>query len=151
VSFLTLEGQRQAMERAEVEREAGAAYGFAIVEGPSPGVIVGVISLSMVVRAAWQNANVGYWVLASRGGRGYATEAVRLVLGFAFDTLGLHRVQAGVMPGNLRSIRVLEKNGFRREGLAERYLRIAGRWEDHEIFAITSEEWPAGGRSPAAS
>ena len=139
------------MERAEAEREAGVAYGFAIVEGSSPRPIVGIVTLSMVVRAAWQNGNLGYWVLESRGRRGYATEAVRLVLAFAFDTLALHRVQAGVMPRNLRSIRVLEKNGFRREGLAERYLRIAGRWEDHVIFAITSEEWAVGGRSPDAS
>jgi ribosomal-protein-alanine N-acetyltransferase len=74
-------------------------------------------------------------------------------VGFAFDDhgLGLHRVQAGVMPQNGRSIRVLEKNGFRREGLAERYLRIAGRWEDHLLFALTAEEHRRSIRSPATS
>src|SRR5205085_692254 len=73
-------------------------------------------------------------------GRGICTEAVGLVVGIALDRLGLHRVQAAVMPRNAASIRVLEKNGFRREGLAPRYLRINGRWEDHLIFAVTAED-----------
>ncbi len=68
------------------------------------------------------------------------TEAVGLVVRFAFDRLALHRVQAAVMPRNLGSIRVLEENGFRREGLAPRYLQIDGRWEDHLIFAGTAED-----------
>jgi [ribosomal protein S5]-alanine N-acetyltransferase len=148
--FFALDGQRLSLERAVAERDAGVAYGFAIVERPS-GDLVGTVSLSMVVRAAWQNANLGYWVAEECGGRGYATQAVAQAIAFAFETLGLHRVQAGVMPRNHRSIRVLERNGLRREGVAERYLRIAGRWEDHLIFAITAEEWLAASRSPRSS
>lgn len=68
------------------------------------------------------------------------TEAVKLAVRFAFDEAGLHRVQAGVMPHNVRSIRVLEKAGFRNEGLSKRYLNINGVWKDHLIFARTSEE-----------
>jgi ribosomal-protein-alanine N-acetyltransferase len=104
--------------------------------------MVGTITLSMVVRAAWQNAMLGYWVARASGGRGYATAAAGQAVAFALGEreLGLHRVQAAVMPRNAASIRVLEKNGFRREGLAERYLRIAGRWEDHLLFALTAEE-----------
>lgn len=142
VSFYTVDGQLDALLRAEAERAAGAAYAFAIVEiGAGRNPIVGMTHLSSVHRGAWLNANLGYWVARGSGGRGYATEAVRRTVGFAFDLAGLHRVQAAVMPRNEASMRVLTKNGFRREGLAERYLQIAGEWEDHAIMAITSEEW----------
>ena len=144
-AYYTLKVQRQILAKADADRAAGAAFAFAIVERSS-GAIVGTITLSMVVRAAWQNAMLGYWVAQASGGRGYATAAVGRVVALAFDEhgLGLHRVQAGVMPRNVRSIRVLEKNGFRREGLAERYLRIAGVWEDHLLFARTAEEHGGG-------
>jgi ribosomal-protein-alanine N-acetyltransferase len=108
------------------------------------GELVGRVRLSVVVRGPWQNANIGYYVARASNGRGICTEAVGLVVGFAFERLGLHRVQAAVMPRNTPSIRVLEKNGFRREGLAPRYLRINGEWEDHAIFARTVED-AAGG------
>jgi ribosomal-protein-alanine N-acetyltransferase len=70
------------------------------------------------------------------------TEAVRAATTFAFAFARLHRVQAAVMPSNRASQRVLEKAGFRREGLAERYLCIAGAWQDHFVFAVTADEWP---------
>jgi ribosomal-protein-alanine N-acetyltransferase len=73
-------------------------------------------------------------------GQGLTGEAIELVLGFAFERVGLHRVQAAIMPRNARSLRVVEKLGFRREGFAERYLQIAGKWEDHVLFAMTAEE-----------
>ena len=104
------------------------------------GELVGRVRLSVVVRGPWQNANIGYYVDGEQNGRGICTEAVGLVTGFAFRRLGLHRVQAAVMPRNAASIRVLEKNGFRREGLAPHYLRINGEWEDHLIFARTAED-----------
>jgi ribosomal-protein-alanine N-acetyltransferase len=104
------------------------------------GELAGRVRLSVVVRGPWQNANLGYYVDRDQNGRGICTEAVGLVVGFAFEHLGLHRVQAAVMPRNAASIRVLEKNGFRREGLAPRYLRINGEWEDHLIFARTAED-----------
>jgi len=104
--------------------------------------VVGRITLSSVVLGAWRNANLGYWVARDRGGRGYATEAVALAVRYAFEDAGLHRVQAAVMPRNAPSIRVLEKNRFRPEGLAARYLQIHRAWEDHLLFAVTREEWP---------
>ncbi len=140
--FFTIDGQREALALAESERNAGTAYRFAIAEdAAASGAIVGAVQLSAVHRGAWQNAMLGYWVARERNGMGYATCAVGQTVSFAFGTLGLHRVQASVMPRNAPSIRVLEKAGFRREGLAERYLRIGGAWEDHAIFAITAEEW----------
>ncbi len=102
--------------------------------------IIGRITLGRITRGAFQNAYLGYWIDHEREKQGLTSEAVHAALEFAFGTLALHRVQAGVMPHNLASIRVLEKNGFRKEGFAERYLQIAGRWEDHVIFALTAEE-----------
>jgi ribosomal-protein-alanine N-acetyltransferase len=137
-AWYTLEGQRAALQRAEEFREAGRGYRFAIVAGDR---IAGAVGLNEVVRASFQNAYLGYWVDGSSTGRGYATEGVRLTVRFAFEEAGLHRVQAAVMPRNGASIRVLEKVGFRREGQSLRYLRIAGTWEDHFLFALTREEW----------
>jgi [ribosomal protein S5]-alanine N-acetyltransferase len=113
-------------------------YTFGV--GLPTGELVGRIRLSVIVRGPWQNANMGYYVDRDANGRGICTEAVGMVVAFAFDRLGLHRVQAAVMPRNTPSIRVLEKNAFRREGLAPRYLRINGMWEDHLIFARTAED-----------
>jgi ribosomal-protein-alanine N-acetyltransferase len=103
--------------------------------------IIGRIALGGVLLGAFQNAYVGYWIDAAHQGRGLMTEAVRATTTFAFRVAGLHRLQAAVMPGNTASLRVLDKVGYRREGAAQRYLCIAGIWEDHEIFAVTSEEW----------
>lgn len=88
------------------------------------------------------SAHLGYWIDEEHQRRGYMTEAVRAVVRFAFDVLGLHRVQAAVMPHNAASLRVLEKLGFRKEGESPRYLQIAGKWADHAVFAVTAEEWP---------
>jgi ribosomal-protein-alanine N-acetyltransferase len=106
--------------------------------------VIGRIALGGVLRGAFQNAYLGYWVDQHHQARGLATEAVRATTDFAFSAVGLHRVQAAVMPGNAGSLRVLEKVGYRREGIAERYLCIAGRWEDHVLYAKTAEEWADG-------
>ncbi len=98
------------------------------------------MSLSQIFHGPFRSCIVGYFLDEAVNGRGYTTEALGLVVGHAFGELGLHRVQAGVMPRNVGSIRVLEKLGFRREGLALRYLRINGVWEDHLLYAITAEE-----------
>jgi ribosomal-protein-alanine N-acetyltransferase len=146
-SWFTLKGVRAELARSVEDRRMDWAFAFGIWERES-GDLVGRVALSTVVRGAWQNANVGYFVAEDRGGRGYATWAVREVLAFAFGWAELHRIQAAVMPRNVRSIRVVEKNGFSEEGLASRYLRIDGRWEDHLIFAITAEDWADRGPEP---
>jgi len=140
--FWTLAEQSALLEAARREAEAGVGYAFAIID-TTDGAIAGRVALANIVRKAWQNATLGYWVDQARNGRGLATQASRLALRFAFDTAGLHRVQAGVMPRNTRSVRVLEKIGMRYEGLSERYLKINGVWEDHQMYAMTAEEWRA--------
>jgi ribosomal-protein-alanine N-acetyltransferase len=103
--------------------------------------ILGRIALGGILLGAFQNAYLGYWIDREHQGRGLMTEAVRATTTFAFRTAALHRVQAAVMPRNAGSQRVLEKVGYRREGMAARYLCIAGAWEDHVVFALTAEEW----------
>jgi ribosomal-protein-alanine N-acetyltransferase len=109
---------------------------------------VGRITLGGILRGAFQNAYVGYWVDRDHQGQGIMTEALRGTLAFAFGAAALHRVQIAIMPSNARSLRVVEKVGLRREGFAARYLKIAGAWEDHVIFGMTAEEWTAS--SPPA-
>ena len=140
--WFTLDAVRNELARADRDRRSDSAFAFGIWELES-GSLVGRIALTNVARGAWQNATLGYFVDQQRGRRGYATWAVREALAFAFGWANLHRVQAGVMPRNLPSIRVLEKNGFRHEGLAQRYVRVNGTWEDHQIYAMTAEEWEA--------
>jgi [ribosomal protein S5]-alanine N-acetyltransferase len=105
------------------------------------GVLVGDISLHAIHRGPVQTANVGYMVDAAVRGRGVATAAVRLVIAHAFDQLQLHRLDAGVMPSNLGSQRVLEKAGFTRVGLMRRYLFIAGSWEDHVLYELIGPDF----------
>lgn len=114
------------------------------------GRLVGDAGLFNVVRQGVDSATLGYNVDAACSGRGYATDAVGLALELAFGRLGLHRVEAAVLPRNRASLRVLEKNGFRREGLLRGYLRIRGVWEDHLLMALTAEEHArARGGEPA--
>ena len=141
-TFHTLAGQRAEIERDRHEWAADRTYAFAIVDARE-GTMIGRIALANIVRGAWENATMGYFVDQAHGRRGVATEAVGLALTFAFGPCRLHRVQAAVMPHNAASKRVLEKNGFRHEGFSPRYLRLAGSWRDHELFAVTVEERPS--------
>jgi ribosomal-protein-alanine N-acetyltransferase len=122
----------------ERERQIGSGYGFGIfVEGR----LAGEVTLSSVQRGPFQNAFIGYWVDRAHAGNSLAPESVLLLLRFAFEELGLHRVEIAIVPRNRPSKRVVEKLGLREEGVALRFLEIDGRWEDHLRYAITAEEW----------
>ncbi|MGH7903189.1 MAG: GNAT family N-acetyltransferase [Candidatus Dormibacteraceae bacterium] len=140
-SYFTAAAQLADVRRSAALWDEDRGYHFGIWHGDR---LAGRVALDEVVRGAFQSAFLGYLVSQDLNGRGVATEAGRLALGAAFGELRLHRVQAAVMPANRASLRVLEKLGFRDEGLAERYLRINGTWEDHRIFALTAEEWLQG-------
>jgi ribosomal-protein-alanine N-acetyltransferase len=105
------------------------------------GVIVGNIGLSHIILRSLRSAFVGYFVGADHSRQGYATEAMQLVLRFAFNQLKLHRVEASIQPRNAPSLALVKRAGFTREGYSRRYLKIAGRWRDHERWAILAEEW----------
>ncbi|MCW3049134.1 MAG: family N-acetyltransferase [Solirubrobacterales bacterium] len=142
-TFYTPAGQQVELELDVQAWRSGAAYPFAVLDTTARDRLIGRVALSNVVRGAWQNANLGYWIDAASCGRGHATTAVGLILQFAFEQARLHRVQPAVIPRNIASICVVQKAGFRLEGRAERYLQIGGVWEDHDIFAVTAEEWRA--------
>ena len=120
------------------ERELGSGFGFGVFVD---GRFAGEINLNTIQRGPFQNAYIGYWMDEAMAGRGYIPEAVAVVLQFAFEEIGLHRVQISVIPRNRPSRRVMEKLHLRDEGVAQRYLEINGAWEDHIRFAITREEW----------
>jgi len=110
------------------------------VVAPS-GELAGVINASEIVGGNFHSAYLGYYALAPHHRRGVMTEGLRLAVQEAFDVHGLHRLEANIQPDNLASRRLARRLGFRREGFSPRYLRIAGRWRDHERWAITREEW----------
>lgn len=105
------------------------------------GRLVGSIGLFMIERKALQSGTTGYLVGAPYVRRGYATEALQLILRFAFRRLKLHRIEANIQPGNVASIALVKRAGFKREGYSPRYVKIRGRWRDHERWAILVENW----------
>lgn len=141
--FFTEDWQAEQIAADQRRWAADQGYAFAILHDEA---VVGRVALSNVVRGSWQNATLGYWVDGRWQGRGYCTAAVAGALVAAFGVLGLHRVQAAIMPHNAPSLRVVEKLAFVYEGLAPRYLKIHGAWEDHRIFSLTVEDFqpPAG-------
>lgn len=124
------------------ERQLGSGFAFGVFIGPS---FVGEMNLSSIQRGPFQSAYIGYWISQTVAGNGYTPEALVAVMRFAFEELGLHRVQIAIIPRNSASRRVVEKLGIREEGIALRYLEINGIWEDHVRYAVTSEEWALRG------
>lgn len=102
--------------------------------------IAGVINLSQIFLGSFRSAYLGYYAFEPLAGEGHMTEGMMLVLRHAFGAMGLHRLEANVQPGNPRSIALVQRCGFRKEGFSPRYLKVAGRWRDHERWAITVEE-----------
>ncbi|MDO1558049.1 GNAT family protein [Brevundimonas sp. 2R-24] len=123
------------------EVEAERAWPFFIFDDAG---LVGAITLSNVRRGVADAGTLGYWIGQPHAGRGLATRAVRLMAGYAFDTLGLHRLEAACVPENTASRRVLEKSAFRLEGVARAYLNINGAWRDHLLFARLEDDVAAG-------
>ncbi len=120
------------------ERQQGAGFGFGVFVA---GRFRGEMNLSSIQRGPFQSCYVGYWIDEAVAGQGYTPEALVVAARFAFEQLKLHRLQVAIVPRNAASLRVVEKLGLRREGLAERYVEINGVWEDHYRFAMTVEEW----------
>jgi [ribosomal protein S5]-alanine N-acetyltransferase len=103
------------------------------------GELVGIVSFSEIVMGVFRSAYTGYWGYARTAGRGLMTEALRDAVRFAFDELGLHRVEANIQPENLRSIALARRAGFTKEGFSRAYLFIEGAWRDHERWAIVAD------------
>jgi [ribosomal protein S5]-alanine N-acetyltransferase len=138
--YLTVGGQRRVIGDILLRHAEGAAEPHVILDGD--GRIAGRVTLTAIVRGPLRSCTLGYWVDADRGSRGLATAAVADIARVAFGALGLHRIEAGTLVDNTRSQRVLEKNGFRRFGLAPRYLHIAGDWRDHVMYQLLADQDP---------
>jgi ribosomal-protein-alanine N-acetyltransferase len=136
---LTRDSFRRRVRRAAQEWREETGYGFFLVR-LSDDALLGGITLGSVRRGVSQSATLGYWLGEPYARQGFMTEGVNCVLDFAFDRLGLRRVEAACVPSNTASRRLLAKCGFREEGVAREYLKINGRWMDHVLFAILSTD-----------
>ncbi|MEA5453339.1 GNAT family protein [Sinomonas sp. JGH33] len=142
---------RQMVRSLNQQAREGSALPFVITQAhPQKGrpPIVGQLTVSSITWGSALMATLGYWVDHEHAGRGIAPTAVALATDHCFFALGLHRMEINIRPENSASLRVVEKLGFRYEGLRPRYLHIAGAWADHESFALTAEEVPEGLMKP---
>jgi ribosomal-protein-alanine N-acetyltransferase len=123
------------------QRDLREDIGYALfIYAAATGGLVGGVTLCNIRRGVTQSCTLGYWIGAQYAQQGYMSAAVRAVVPFVFDSLELHRLEAACLPTNTASIRLLEKTGFKREGLARRYLRINGVWQDHLLFALLDSD-----------
>lgn len=120
------------------DRQSGVGYSFGLFVDNN---LAGEVNLNNVVRGALQTGTIGYWIDQAKAGRGYVAEAVVVMFRYAFEQLGLHRVEICIIPRNHNSHRVMQKLAIREEGTALRFLEINGVWEDHVRYGITAEEW----------
>ncbi len=123
------------------QRDLREDIGYALfLYSVATGGLVGGVTLCNVRRGVTQSCTLGYWIGAQYAQQGYMTAAVRAVVPFVFDSLDLHRLEAACLLANTASMRLLEKTGFKREGLARRYLRINGGWQDHLLYALLDSD-----------
>jgi len=120
---------------------SGRAIAF-LVRRKSDKCLAGAINVSEPVMGVFCSAYLGFYAFTPLQGQGYMTEGLSLVLDYAFEELGFHRLEANVQPANLASNALVRRLGFRKEGFSPRYLMIDGAWRDHERWAILSDEWP---------
>lgn len=121
------------------EWRQGTSYSFVILRREDEALLGGV-TLSNIRRGVAQSGSLGYWIGQPFARRGYMTEALHGLIGFAFDELELHRIEAACLPSNLASRAVLERIGFSEEGFAREFLRINGSWQDHSLFAMLKND-----------
>lgn len=117
----------------------GTAIPFFIFERKSERLLGGV-TLGNIRHGVARSAHIGYWIGEKYAGRGYMSDALGLLVDHAFETMRLHRIEAACIPDNNRSVRVLEKAGFKREGLLRSYLKINGAWQDHYLYALIEDD-----------
>jgi ribosomal-protein-alanine N-acetyltransferase len=138
-SELSRASYRRRLRHYAKEMREDLGYAFFIFRADSE-MLVGGLTLSNVRRGVTQACTLGYWVGAPFARQGYMTGAVRRTVPFVFDVLHLHRLEAACLPHNHASRQLLENVGFQREGIARRYLRINGMWQDHLLYALLDDD-----------
>ncbi len=136
---------RRHLRREARESRDGTGYGFFIFSRADDALLGGA-TLSNLRRGITMSCSLGYWIGARYARQGLMTEALRNLMPFVFESLGLHRIEAACLPSNVASQRLLRKLGFREEGYARAYLRINAKWHDHLLFALLSEEFHGASR-----
>jgi len=126
---------------AYLERSQQCSHCCFLICRKADEALLGAINLGHIIRGNFQSAFVGYYVGAPFARQGYMADAMQLMLRYAFKTLKLHRLEANIQRRNTASIALARQAGFRREGLSPRYLKIFGRWRDHERWALRAEDW----------
>lgn len=121
-----------------------SGYTFFVFD-PAGRTLYGGVTVGQIRRGVAQSCTLGYWMGETHAGTGIMSRAVEALKPFVFDVESLHRIEAACLPSNARSIRLLEKSGFRREGYLRNYLKIAGAWEDHYIYSLLAEDWTRSG------
>ncbi|RCX19737.1 ribosomal-protein-alanine N-acetyltransferase [Fontibacillus phaseoli] len=137
--YFTLSYQEDLLVKEFSQFRKRELYKLWMFRKEEPEKVIGSITLSNIVYGAFQSCHLGYRIDQSAQGRGLMTEAVAAVADYAFSELGLHRIEANIMPRNKASLKVAEKAGFYHEGLALRYLKINGVWEDHFHMVLRNE------------
>ncbi|MFC4100062.1 GNAT family N-acetyltransferase [Paenibacillus xanthanilyticus] len=130
-AYYTLEAQVELLRQDAARTARGEQFKVWLSPAGEPAKVIGSVTLSNIVRGAFLSCHLGYRLDAQQANRGLMTEALSAVIRHAFDELGLHRIEANIMPRNAASLGVVGKLGFYEEGLALKYLFINGRWEDH--------------------
>lgn len=136
---LTRASYRQRIKRYARDIRRDEAYPFFIFD-ETREFLLGGLTLSNVRRGVTQSCSLGYWMGVSENRKGNMTAAVRAIIPFVFDVLRLHRLEAACLPTNMPSVRLLKRVGFQEEGLARRYLKINGIWQDHILFALVNDD-----------
>ena len=139
---LTKSAFRRRLRRQAEEVERDEAYPFFIYR-ETDDRLLGGLTIGQIRRGVAQTGTFGYWMGSPYARKGHMTRAVRAACGFAFSTLRLHRIEAACLPHNAPSMRLLERNDFKREGFARSYLRINGAWQDHVLYALIETDLPA--------
>jgi len=116
--------------------------GFFVSESKT-GDLIGVVNINEIVRGGFRSGYLGYYVFEPYAGKGLMKRGLTLAIRQAFGSVALHRLEANVQPGNKASIALVKGLGFRSEGISSRYLKIGGRWRDHERWALIAENWKA--------
>ena len=141
---------RRRLRMYKTEMRQGVTYSFLIFR-TGDDVLLGGITLSNLRRGVAQTATLGYWIGGPHARQGYMSDALLALIEFAFRRLGLHRVEAACLPANEASRRLLLKCGFQEEGYAREYLRINGKWQDHQLFSILRGESSSRGAGKGTS
>lgn len=138
--YESLEYHRKMLVRSKTESAEGRHYKFGVFKKDDLSKIIGSVALSNIAMGNFRSCFLGYRLDERENSNGFAREAIQGVVKFAFEELGLHRIEANIMPSNTRSIKAAEKCGFIYEGSSSKYLQINGVWEDHLHYVILNEK-----------